>query len=278
MSQIIRKGIQANAVGDAEIRLRNNQYLRARNDANSADIDIVRVNSSNRIQMASIPQFSGTPSAGDDMVNKTYVDSLLQGIAWKEPVRAATTANITLSGEQTIDGVAVVAGDRVLVKNQTAGENNGIYVASASSWTRAQDANSASEVDSAAVFVKEGTANANKAFVQTADSVTLGTTPLVFVIFSSSSTAPVSRKASFTLSGGDITNQYIDLSFVAETDSVDVRVKGLGQVLEGASQQFTVSYTGGAGGNTRISFVNEIATGGVSELVAGDFVQVLFRS
>ena len=64
----------------------------------------------------------GDPSGAQDGATKNYVDLAVQGIAWKAPVRVATTASITLSGTQTIDGVAVVAGDRVLVKNQaTAG-------------------------------------------------------------------------------------------------------------------------------------------------------------
>lgn len=75
------------------------------------------------------------------------------------PVRCATTASITLSGTQTVDGVSLIAGDRVLVKNQATASANGIYLVSASSWTRATDADIASEVAAAVVSVQSGTTN-----------------------------------------------------------------------------------------------------------------------
>lgn len=122
----------------------------------------------------------GDPTAPQDSATKAYVDNIAAGLAWKQPVRAATTANITLSGAQTIDTVSVVAEDRVLVKNQTTGSANGIYVAKAGAWVRATDADSAAELNSATVYVTEGATNADKSFTQTADSITLGTTTLVF--------------------------------------------------------------------------------------------------
>jgi phage-related tail fiber protein len=102
--------------------------------------------------------------------------------AAKNPVRAATTGNITLSGAQTIDGVSVIAGDRVLVKNQTAGEENGIYVAAAGAWSRSADANSALKLLPASMVpVSEGTANANSVWwLTTAAPITLGSTSLTF--------------------------------------------------------------------------------------------------
>lgn len=277
MSQIILKGLQNDAVNDLKVRLRNNQFLRARNAANNADISILKVNGSDAIEFNSFPEKSGTPSSANQLVNKSYVDGLLNGLQWKAPVVVATTANITLSGEQTIDGV-LTSGSRVLVKNQSAGAENGIYISAAGAWSRSEDANASAELESAAVFVQQGTANGNKGFVQTADGITLDTTALVFVQFTDvTQSVPVSKKELFTLAGGDITNQYIDLLQVAETDSIQFMVKGLGPQLEGAGQQYSVSYTGGAGGKTRITFLNEIATGGVSELIAGDIVQVSYR-
>ena len=100
--------------------------------------------------------------------------------AWvKRSVRVATTANITLSGTQTIDGVAVVAGDRVLVKDQTAAAENGIYVVAAGAWSRAADANTASELASANVGVDSGTSNGGICFDTDFKSTdTLGTTAM----------------------------------------------------------------------------------------------------
>ena len=83
---------------------------------------------------------------------------------FKKSVKVATTADITLSGVQTIDGISVVVGDRVLVKNQTTTSQNGIYVVAASTWTRALDANSSSKIASAIVAVDSGTVNGGKLF------------------------------------------------------------------------------------------------------------------
>jgi hypothetical protein len=126
----------------------------------------------------------GTPTSGTDVANKDYVDGIANGLDWKGSVRAATTANITLSGAQTVDGVSLVAGNRVLVKDQTAGDENGIYAVAAGAWTRTADADNspAGEVTSGmATFVEEGTANGSSSWaLTTPDPITLDTTALVF--------------------------------------------------------------------------------------------------
>jgi hypothetical protein len=103
-------------------------------------------------------------------------------VAIKAPVRVATTANITLSGEQTIDGVAIVAGDRVLVKNQTTASQNGIWNASAADWSRAVDFNGARDViTGTAVFVNSGTVNASTFWaVTTTGTITIGSTSIAW--------------------------------------------------------------------------------------------------
>lgn len=122
------------------------------------------------------------PTSAQDVVTKAYADALAQGYKWKDPVRAATTGNITLSGAQSIDGVSVIAGDRVLVKAQSTGSANGIYLAASGSWTRATDFDAASELVGASCFVSEGTTLGNSVWVMTTDApITLGTTSLVFV-------------------------------------------------------------------------------------------------
>lgn len=135
---------------------------------------------------------SGITGGGSLAANRTisldfnYLDDrYLSGYKQKAPVRVATTANITLSAPQTIDGVAVIAGDRVLVKNQTAGETNGIYVVAAGAWTRATDFDmgSADEVSQgAAVFVQDGVTLGKTGWsLSTPDPITVGTTPLTFI-------------------------------------------------------------------------------------------------
>jgi phage-related tail fiber protein len=127
-----------------------------------------------------------TPTADTDAANKAYVDAARQGLDVKDSVRVATTANITLSGTQTIDGIAVVAGDRVLVKNQTTGSANGIYVVAAGAWTRSTDANTNAKVTAGMfTFVEQGTTNADSGWVlSTPNPITLGTTALTFTQFS----------------------------------------------------------------------------------------------
>lgn len=130
-----------------------------------------------------------SPVSAADAATKGYVDSQSQGLDVKQSVRAATTASITLSGEQTVDGVALVTGDRVLVKNQggTASDAaNGIYVVSTGAWTRATDMDISAEATTGAFFfVEAGTANAANGYVLvTLQPITLGTTPLEFTQFS----------------------------------------------------------------------------------------------
>ena len=104
------------------------------------------------------------------------------GLAIKAPCRAATTANITLSGEQTIDGIAIVAGDRVLVKDQSTGADNGIYEASTSAWSRSADFDGNNDiVTGTLVFVISGTLNSTSFWrVATSGSITVGTTSITF--------------------------------------------------------------------------------------------------
>lgn len=120
-------------------------------------------------------------TSAQDLVTKAQLDAAVQGYAWKAPVRAATTANITLSGAQTIDGVSVIAGDRVLVKDQSTGSANGIYVAASGAWARATDMDVAAEFLGAAVFVSEGTTLGNTVWLMSTDGpITVGSTALVW--------------------------------------------------------------------------------------------------
>jgi hypothetical protein len=123
----------------------------------------------------------GSPSAATDAANKSYVDGVVNGLSWKQPVRAASTANVTLASAvqngSTLDGVTLATGNRILLKNQTNGQDNGIYVVAASGApTRATDADSTAELRNATVYVSEGTVNADLGFTQTAEITTVGTT------------------------------------------------------------------------------------------------------
>ncbi len=181
-------------------------------------------------------------TSAQDAVTKAQLDAAVLGLRWKEPVRAATTANITLSGAQTIDGVSVVAGDRVLVKNQTAASANGIYVAASGAWTRAADFDAAAEILGAAVFVSEGATLGNSIWSMTTDApITLGTTALAFTQVGGGTaytggtgitvtgaviaidTAVVARKAAATIGDGSATT--IQFTHNLNTQDITVSVR-----------------------------------------------------
>ena len=134
------------------------------------------------------------PTNGTDAANKQYVNNTVAGLSWKNEVRVATTAAGTLASSfangSTVDGVALVTGDRILVKDQAAGAENGLYTVNVSGApTRATDADTGDEVAGAAVFVTNGTANQGTRWVcNVAGTITLGSTALTFVQFAAGST------------------------------------------------------------------------------------------
>ena len=124
---------------------------------------------------------STTPANPTDLVNKNYVDMFVQGYAIKAECQVASTGNLTLSGLQTIDGYTTLAGDRVLVKNQTTQAQNGIYVAASGAWARSSDANTWNSLISAFTFIQNGSTQANSGWVCTISTGgTLGTTPVTW--------------------------------------------------------------------------------------------------
>jgi hypothetical protein len=157
------------------------------------------------------------PTGDTDAATKYYVDAARSGLDVKNSVRAATTANITLSNTQTIDGIALSVGDRVLVKDQTTASQNGIYVVASSAWTRSTDADAPAELNPGTfVFVEEGTLNADSGFVVVSDSpLTIGTDPIVWTLFSASGTLIAGNglsKNGYTLEINVAANGGIELS------------------------------------------------------------------
>lgn len=165
------------------------------------------------------------PTSAQDAATKAYVDAARSGLDVKGSVRAATTASITLSGTQTIDGVSVIAGDRVLVKNQSTASDNGIYDVASGAWSRSADSDTSNEFNSGAfAFVEEGTANGGKGYVlTTANPITLGTTALEFTQFSSSGAITAGTNLSFS---GTTLNVNVDGSSITTNGSNQLAIHG----------------------------------------------------
>lgn len=147
-----------------------------------------------------------SPITSTDAANKAYVDAQAQsaasGIDPKDAVIATTVANITLSGTQTIDGVAVAVGDRVLVKNQTTASENGLYVVAAGSWSRSADGVQGELTNGALVLSTGGTTQAGTQwYLQTADPITVGTTALTFSQFGAGGTYTADASGGLNLAG-----------------------------------------------------------------------------
>ena len=155
--------------------------------AKVSDFDTqVRTNRLDQLASATSTVSGVTPTADAHFATKGYVDGVSQGLDIKEAVKVATTANITLSGTQTIDGVAVSADERVLVKNQSTATENGLYLCKAGSWARTDDLAAGADASSVFVFVDQGTVNADNGFVCSTNkgSAVVGTNNLAFTQFS----------------------------------------------------------------------------------------------
>lgn len=188
-----------------------------------------------------------TPTADSDAANKAYVDSVAQGIDAKASCLVATTGNITLSGTQTIDGVAVTAGQRVLVWQQSTASQNGIYVSAAGAWSRSPDADTWNELVSAYTFIEQGTANGNNGYICTVQAGgTLGFTPVTWVQFSGAGQINAGAgltKVGNTLDVGTASSSRI----VVNADNIDLAATG---ITPGTYKSLTIDAYGRATAGT----------------------------
>lgn len=179
------------------------------------------------------------PSAATDGANKQYVDNVARGLDWKEAVRVATTAAGTLATSfengDSVDGVTLATGDRILIKNQAAPAANGIYTVNASGApTRALDADSASDIAGAVTSVDEGTTNANTVWYCTADDpVTLESTSLTWSQLGAGTA--YTGGSGLTLSGSDFSVNVDSTTIEINSDTLRVASGAAGSGLTGGS-------------------------------------------
>lgn len=219
------------------------------------------------------------PVSDQDAATKIYVDQVAQGLDVKASVVAATSGNITLSGAQTIDGVSVVAGDRVLVKAQTASADNGIYVVSNTSWSRAADANAWAELVSAYTFVEQGSTYADTGWVCTVNAGgTLGTTPVTWSQFSGAGTYQAGTGLTLTGNTFSITNTAVSAgSYGAASKTLTATVNAQGQLTALADQNIaiTLSQVTDAGTMAAQAASNVAITGGsITNLATFDGITI----
>jgi len=205
--------------------------------------------------LTSTGQVTTAPSGNTDIANKQYVDAVAQGLNPKQAVKCATTVNITLSGLQAIDTYTTLAGDRVLVKNQSTQSQNGIYIAAAGAWTRATDMDVWAEVPGAYTVVLGGFTNINTGWVSnSADVGTINVTPVTFVQFSGTGTYFAGTGLTLGANTFSITNTgVIAASVGSASKTLTATVNAQGQLTALADTNIAIA-------NTQVSGLGTMST------------------
>lgn len=229
--------------------------------------------------MTGLLTLSGDPSQALHATTKQYVDNLANGLDPKGSVKAATTAAITLSGAQTIDVVSIIAGDRVLVKNQADQTTNGVYVAAVSTWTRAADAIPGTNLTAGSYFfVEQGTTYADSGWVLTADNPVTGASLLTFQQFSGAGQitagAGISKNGNTlsvitpTSTNITINGSGIDLTATAVTAGTyrSMTVDAYGRITNGTNPSTLSGYgiTDGQGLNANLTAISAFSGIGIA--------------
>lgn len=221
---------------------------------------------------ATTGQVSTAPSANTDIANKQYVDAIAQGLNPKQAVKCATTANITLSGLQTIDTYTTLSGDRVLVKNQSTSAENGIYIAGAGAWSRSSDMDVWSEVPGAYTVILNGTLGQTGWVCTAADTGTIGVTAMPWVQFSAASTYYAGTGLTLSANTFSITNTGVTAATKGSASkTVTATVNAQGQLTSLTDQDIAIAATQITSGTLDSARLSGSYTGitGVGTLTAG---------
>jgi hypothetical protein len=190
-------------------------------------------------------------TAATDAVTKQQLDAAVRGLSWKQPVRVATTTNGTLASAyangSSVDGVTLATNDRILLKDQTTQSENGIYTVNASGApTRALDADSSAELDSATVMVQAGTVNADKAYTQTTNAPTIGSSNIVWAQIGGGSVGVAGNGLTLTGSTFDV-GAGAGISVAADAVAIDSAVVVRKYAADCAATTNPQSFTHGLG-------------------------------
>jgi len=205
-------------------------------------------------------QSSNAPVSPFDLTNKQYVDYLAAGLSWKEPATVATLTNITLSGLQTIDGVSLVAGNVVLVKNQTNAAQNGIYTVSSGAWTYTPGSDTWNEYVGAIIFIVSGTQAGSAWYSLAQPGGTLGTTSITWSNFSVSSVYTAGTGLTLTGTQFSITNTAVTAGSYGSASSVPTyTVNAQGQLTAASNTTIAIS-------NSQVSGLGTLSTQNASNV------------
>jgi hypothetical protein len=191
----------------------------------------------------------GAPSSGSDAATKTYVDDLVAGLKTRIICRAATTGNVTLSSDlqngDSLDGITLATGDRVLVKDQSTGSQNGIYTVVASGTaSRDTDFDAIGELAGQLVIIQEGSTNAEKMFLCTTDSdASLGSDTITFTAVQPANVGDVTLTGTQTLTNKTLTSPVISDILSVSNGDINLTPNGSGHVtVKGNDNPGTIQF------------------------------------
>jgi chemotaxis protein CheY-P-specific phosphatase CheC len=231
-------------------------------------IDSTKLDGSSNYSFSSQIRYTGSDTNTQALATRGYVDSVAAGLDPKDSCKVATTANITLSGTQTIDGVSVSAGDRVLVKAQSSSSANGIYICDAGSWSRSSDMATGSAAAGASMFIEQGTVNGEMGFVCTSNkgADVVGTNDLSFSQYTGASN--ITAGAALSKTGDQLDVEVDDSTIQIVSDALQLKDAGItnakiadGTISNGKLVNSTIS---GVQLGSSLQGLTASATGGLS--------------
>ena len=261
LTELLGEWLKARSVAETKLFLGNNGFIQGRNNADTADLDLLKINASDQAEFGIIPVYAGTIDAltpNTALVTKEYVLNVLAGLRDpKDGCRVASIGNVDIaSAPAAIDGVTLNLGERILLKNQTDPIENGIYTFPAGGATnpmvRSTDADEDDEVTSGmSTIISEGAVNGRRQYLlTTADPIVVDTTALMFVRIPNPADLVIQQFEILDLDATDLdVNGYKDLVVGGLHPSVMVVPKG--GIMQESGVDFSLSDVGLV---TRITF------------------------